>query len=318
MHPYLKPIMKSTLIHPRKRLVKRGTISIAVVESTPVVWKGKLLRFEWVRSNKWGRYEGWTLPVGCYHFVDMDTETEFGERFAYDHSFGSAYVENDTMYVNGVRGGDGGTNIIDFFESKDLLNWELTGSIELPEELHIYNTSCCKAEDGYTLAIEIGGQSEIVGRGFTIVFARSKDLRNWEMMDMNKHVFDRERYTACPVLRYYDGMYYMIHLEAAPYYRFFPYIVRSSDLIAFEPGITNPVMFPGDEDKVIIHPERFTEEQIEYILSAADSNNSDVDLCEYNGKTVITYSWGGQSGKEFLGIADYDGTEKEFLQSFFP
>lgn len=317
MHPYLKPIIKEALIEPRKRLVKRGTIRIAVVESTPVVWNGKLLRFEWVRSNKWGKYEGWTMDIGCYHFVDMDTEEEYGVRFAYDHSFGSAYVENDTMYVNGVRGGDGGTNIIDFYESKDLENWELTGTLEIPEDLHIFNTSCCKDADGYTLAIEINGNPDIVGRGFTMIFAKSKDLRNWEVLPMDQYVFDKERYTACPVIRYYDGFYYMIHLEGAPYYRFFPYIVRSKDLISFEPGITNPIMFPSDEDKVIINPERYTQEEIQYILTAPDTNNSDVDMCEYNGKTVIMYSWGGQSGKEFLAVADYDGTEKEFLQSFF-
>ena len=49
-----------------------------------------------------------------------------------------------------------------------------------------------------------------------------------------------------------------------------------------------------------------------------DLNNSDVDLCEFRGKTVITYSWGNQQGTEFLAGAVYDGTLASFLKGFFP
>ena len=35
------------------------------------------------------------------------------------------------------------------------------------------------------------------------------------------------------------------------------------------------------------------------------------------GKTLITYSWGNQYGKEFLALAEYDGSSEEFLKSFF-
>lgn len=53
------------------------------------------------------------------------------------------------------------------------------------------------------------------------------------------------------------------------------------------------------------------------ILDAVDCNNSDIDMCEINGKTLITYSWGNQLGKEFLALAEYNGTNEEFLKSFF-
>ncbi len=49
-----------------------------------------------------------------------------------------------------------------------------------------------------------------------------------------------------------------------------------------------------------------------------DLNNSDMDLCEFRGKTIITYSWGNQQGTEFLGEAVYDGTLASFLKGFFP
>ena len=69
--------------------------------------------------------------------------------------------------------------------------------------------------------------------------------------------------------------------------------------------------------KKILYPEKFNEEQVQYIENAFNLNNSDVDFCTFNGKTIILYSWGNQLGKEFLALAEYDGTEEEFLKSFF-
>jgi hypothetical protein len=85
----------------------------------------------------------------------------------------------------------------------------------------------------------------------------------------------------------------------------------------FEVGVVNPVMWPDDDDKIVINPEHYTIEELDYLEHAVDTNNSDVDLCEYNGKTVIIYSWGNQLGKEFLAVAEYDGSMEEFLKSFF-
>ncbi len=119
------------------------------------------------------------------------------------------------------------------------------------------------------------------------------------------------------MIRYYDGYYYIIYLESAPHHRWLPYIVRSRDLREFELGVTNPIMYPSPEDKNVLFPEKFTPDQLDFIANAVDCNNSDVDLCDFDGKTVILYSWGNQYGKEFLALAEYDGTEEEFLKSFF-
>jgi hypothetical protein len=167
------------------------------------------------------------------------------------------------------------------------------------------------------MAIEIGGKHPAVGRQFTCVFAESHDLIHWTMLDMMEHSYSRDRYTACPCIRYADGFYYMIYLEGAPCHRWIPYIVRSRDLKEFELGVTNPIMWPDDADKQVICPERFTAEELDYIEHAVDCNNSDLDLCDYRGKTLITYSWGNQYGKEFLALAEYEGSSEEFLKSFF-
>lgn len=299
----------------RKRMKKRGTIQINVVESTPVVWEGRLLRFEWVRPSRWGGAGGIVREVGYYHFVDMETEEPVCE-FAVDHSFGCCIAVDGKMYVYGVRGSGGG-QVLDCFCSENLKDWECKEILSFPSDILLYNTSVCKGEGKYMLAIEIGGSNPAVGEKFTNLFAESTDLFNWRLLDMMEYSYSRDRYTACPCLRYVDGLYYMIYLESAPCHRWIPYIVRTRDFKDWELGLTNPVMWPDDNDKIVIHPERFTQEELDYIENATNSNNSDFDMCDYNGKTIITYSWGNQFGKEFLALAEYDGPSDEFLKSFF-
>ncbi|MBE6672544.1 MAG: hypothetical protein E7599_03370 [Ruminococcaceae bacterium] len=299
----------------RKRLKKLGTVKINTVETTPVLWNGKLLRFEWVRNSHWGAAGGVDRAVGCYQFVDMENE-ETVCTFAMDHSFGCCYAENGKMYVIGVRG-EGGGSTLDLFVSSDLQSWECSTVLTFPEGISLFNTSICKGDGKYVMAIEIGGSHEAVGAPFTCVFAQSADLTHWTMLDMMEYSYSRRRYTACPCIRYVDGFYYMIYLEGAPCHRWLPYIVRSRDLKEFELGLTNPIMWPDDDDKKVIRPERFTEEELSYIENAVNCNNSDFDLCDHGGKTLITYSWGNQYGKEFLALAEYDGSSEEFLKSFF-
>jgi len=307
--------LKHARVPVRKTLRKLGTVKLSVVESTPVVWGERLLRFEWVRNDQWGKDGLVKRKIGCYQFVDMATERPLYE-FAEDHAFGCCYAEEGIMYVHGVRGGGGG-NVIDTFVSEDLEHWEQSTALVFPEHIHVYNTSVCRAEDKYVMAIEISGDDPIVGKPFTCVFAESSDLIHWTMLDTMAYSYCRDRYTACPCLRYVDGYYYIICLESAPFHRWIPYIARSRDLKDYELGVINPVMWFDNDDKKVIHPEHFTAEQLDYIANAVNCNNSDFDMCTYRGKTVITYSWGNQYGKEFLALAEYDGTEEEFLKSFF-
>ncbi|MBI3911869.1 MAG: hypothetical protein HY320_13180, partial [Armatimonadetes bacterium] len=79
----------------------------------------------------------------------------------------------------------------------------------------------------------------------------------------------------------------------------------------------NPVLEFSDEDKAIANP-NLTPAQRSKIAGAVNINNSDVDLCEFEGKTWIYYAWGDQHGTELLALAVYEGPLKRFLQGFFP
>ncbi|MCR5457908.1 MAG: hypothetical protein K6F14_07515 [Clostridiales bacterium] len=298
------------------KIEKKGTISASFVESTPVVWKGRLLRFEWVHRNAWDQTKNMLEEnQGYFHFADMETN-EASEPFAYGYSFGCAHVENDKMYAFGTRGVLAG-HAIDTFVSDDLKTWKKIGELEIPEEFTVYNTSVCKGPDKYVMAIEMGGKSPLIGTVFTCFFAVSDDLANWELLPMDKYEHSKERYTACPVLRYVDGFYYMIYLERMPLHRYVPYIVRTKDFALFELGIKNPVMWFDDNDRKIYKKEWMSEKEIELTKNSVNINNSDLDVCEFNGKTVIMYSWGNQATQEFLAVAEYEGTLKEFFESFF-
>jgi alpha-L-fucosidase len=131
-------------------------------------------------------------------------------------------------------------------------------------------------------------------------------------------VFSKDRYTACPAIRHLsDGLYYMVYLEALAGPVYSTYVVRSPDLVHWELSPLNPVLEFSDEDKQIANP-RLTADERERIAAAVNRNNSDMDLCEFQGRTIINYSWGSQLGNEFLAEAVYEGPLETFLRGFFP
>ena len=74
-------------------------------------------------------------------------------------------------------------------------------------------------------------------------------------------------------------------------------LIRSKDLRCWEESPLNPV-FAACEGEGI--------------------NNSDVDLCEIDGKTVFCYAIGNQLGWVDVREAVYDGTCDEFFAECFP
>lgn len=108
----------------------------------------------------------------------------------------------------------------------------------------------------------------------------------------------------------------MIYLEAYPGY-WAPHIIRSRDLVTWEDSPYNPIMKHSDEDRGIANPS-LTDAERERIAGAVNVNNSDVDFCEFEDRTVITYSWGDQHGTEHLAEAVYHGPEADFLRGYFP
>jgi hypothetical protein len=289
-------------------IVKLGTIDVDIVETTPIVFNDRLYRFESVRPDHPGNEAG----APYFHFVDVKTDERL-PMFAKHHALGCAYTEDGTMYVFGVRGSGAATIVM--FWSNDLTTWASKDVMTL-DGWSIFNTTVCKAGDRYVMAFEVGAPAEVVGEGFTNRFLESKDLKDWTLLPQ-EHVFTKAHYSACPSLRYFDGVFYMTYLHAQPDYHFETHLVRSRDLITWESSPLNPILKCSPEDKRIHNP-TLSPKWDERITNALNRNDSDMDFCEFNGKVVIYYSWGDQVGNEYLAEARYDGTLAHFFLASFP
>jgi hypothetical protein len=76
-------------------------------------------------------------------------------------------------------------------------------------------------------------------------------------------------------------------------------------------------MMYGDDDRKIKEGCTLTEEETQLLMTGLNINNSDIDLFEWEGKTIIYYANGDQMSYSFLCQAEYDGPLGEFLQAFF-
>ncbi len=290
----------------RPLIIKSGTIDVDLVETTPIVFKNKVYRFEYVRKGYWDNHTG----DSYFRFVNHKTGKPT-KSFAQGFHLGSAFVHNGTVYVTAVDIWDG--EQIHIFSSQDLENWDSWMAFELPG-YGIFNTSMTWAKDKYVLMFEIGKPKEKSGQRFTANFATSTDLKNWNVLSSD-HNYAKDRYTAPHCLRYLDGYYYDFYLEAHNGYEM--RVVRSKDLISWVSSPLNPVLKASKEDKQIAN-KNLSKELLQRINNAENRNNSDIDFCEFKGKLIINYSWGNQRGEEFLAEASYAGTLEEFLKGWFP
>lgn len=291
---------------------KLGTLECDMVESTPVVFHGRIKLVEYVRDNY--QHRPADAPKETYFRVVDLNSGETSLPFAVGYHLCCAMVQGDALYVFGVDKWGGET--IRSFRSIDLIHWQSDVALHLPG-WGIYNTSVCKADGRYVMAIEIDRPADQTGVPFTMRFAESKDLSHWSLT-ADDCVFAKDRYTACPAIRYLeDGQFYMVYLEEEPGPHYRPYVARSSDLIHWQVARNSPVLTPSDDDRRHYPTAKFTDAEKHRLATAVDINNSDVDFCQFDGEVLITYSWGNQLGIEHLALAKYPASLTQFLQAPF-
>ena len=322
---HVKEIMTPEKRHPtlyhytalkRPEIRRLGTILCDMVETTPVVFHDTLYRFEYVRPCH--QNEANPSPISYFHFVDVRTNRPT-RPFAFNHHFGSAYVDGDVMYAIGITPSDDesdpwGGHVVKIFRSTDLEEWEEHGELVLPQNVGAYNTGVCKKDGVYTLLVEVNKPLN-----FRFRFAQSTDMKHWELLPEAYRFHEEPRYAGGPAIYTLpdDPYYYVTYLEAYPGPAYATCIARSKDLKNWTYSPLNPIlMFDEKEDKKIANP-FLTEHEQSRIERAMDYNNSDLELCEFNGRTILYYSWGCQMGIEFLAEAAYEGSMKDFLQGFF-
>lgn len=283
-------------------------------ESTPFVFNNRLYRLE-LKDPSHGLHRNADISA-----IIRDRETgEILSSFAQECYYHSLYQENGKVYVLGTlseKPAPCGSTIM-IYESADLINWSGRKLLENPGWQY-YNTSLTKSPDGYVLCLEAGAPREYVGdHPFTCFFATSKDMIHWEFIDYDK-CYCKDRYNGGPWLRYSNGYYYLISVTELPCYRFTNYIYRTKDFDTWEVGKYNPLLIANEDDrKISPYAYDLSPELIKQIRTGFNSNNSDIDMCDYNGKTLISYNTGNQLGFYYMAEAEYDGTVDEFLEAFF-
>lgn len=309
---------------PKKPLIRKlGTIECKNIgETTPIVYKGELYRFEVIQSKRYvadNACQDWTPSVvePCLRFVHVRSN-QATPLFAEGHTFGFPIVVGETMYVVTGKNNRWGSDGLVFYRSDDLVNWEQYAEHNMPG-WKIYNMNIAEKNGEYILMIEISAPKEESGPvPFTFRFLKSKDMTHWTLTP-SECVFQKDRYSGGPALYTLedDPYFYVGYLEAYPKERYANSLARSRDLIHWEYSPINPVlMYDEVEDKKIASP-FLTPADRARIAAALDTNNSDMELCEYQGRTIIYYSWGDQKGTEFLAEACYEGSMKDFLTGFF-
>lgn len=316
------------ITYDEKTIMKRGYPKIQKLgacspngEMTPFVWNGRLMRMELVDP---GRGTDSTI-LRCAGIRDVETG-EFLSYLAQDSYFHSAFIDGDTAYVTGVDMGRRDT--IRLYESKDLIHWTGRDLFTNPGWVY-FNSQITKGPDGYVIIIESGPDAypdlsdsdypkKYVGsKGWTMFFAKSPDLVNWEFMDY-EHPFSKEEGTGGPALKYSDGWYYLLADCVLPRKIFTNYMYRTKDFQNWYVGYYNPIIMPSDADRLISpHYTEITEEERQRLQTAFNVNNTDLDLCQWQGKTYINYLCGNQLGNYWMCEAVCDMPMADFLKSYF-
>src|SRR3954471_2601098 len=79
---------------PRPQIRKLGTLDLDMVETTPVVFRGRLDRFEYVRKD----YHANTAGDSYFRFIDVATGKPT-LAFALGYDLGCVYAEGDSMWA---------------------------------------------------------------------------------------------------------------------------------------------------------------------------------------------------------------------------
>lgn len=304
---------QSKMIKGFPQIIKKGIVS-PNGEMTPFVFKDKLMRLELVDSTKG------TDATHISKAVIRDCESgSILSEFGYGSYYFSAYTENDRVYVlcvDSIAPGLSG-DTVRVFESTDLINW--SDRVLLTNKgWRFFNTSLTHGDGKYMLLLEANEPEEYVGDfPFTFFFAESEDMVNWSFLDY-KQGFSMDRYMGGPWMKYSRGWYYVISVTELPCQRYTNYIYRTRDFKDWEVGFYNPILMPDNNDRLISENAcDIDEAAIKEIKAAFISSNSDIDMCDYNGKTYINYTVGNQLGLYYMAEAEYDGCVDDFLEGFF-
>lgn len=296
---------QTTWVNP---IQKQGYLGTPLVETSPFVFNNKLYLLEnnqqfWdVKGAKTGDY---------YHddevrIRDISTGKIISVPLK-NHGFGTVLTWEGRVYVFAGNFGKGKPwrqiTEITMTYSSDLKKWTKPKTIVRANgDEYFFNTAVCRGKDKFILLYETNDSR---WPAFTFRYMESGNLENWKAIP--KAVYGVDKYVGGPALYYEGDWYYTLYLEGLKK-GWETRITRSKDLIHWEDA-------PTDRSFVTFDP---THKNIPLRNpNISEKNASDVELCYFNGKTILYFTGSDQTTAGDLQWATYNGTPQQLFEHFY-
>ena len=334
-------------------ITKLGTEDIGMTETTPIVWKGELYRFESVRSGNWNNTLNCTNTNpgqgrSCKSYLRFrkqsgppawQAEEVATAPFGVGYALACAFVDNTAAKSTGdvfAYASDEKTAVTMWSSSSITKEstWAMKVALELPGYT-VFNTAVASGmlggKETYAMAIEVRGpKSGGLSGGFNIVFATAPTASGpWKLqqtLPAKKGLMFGPG--SCPALRYdvASGYWQMLWtpnptVSGGDYRTWQIYAARSKTLAfgEWERSPLNPVMEADAFDRQI-HNKNIRADEQGWAGNTSNLNDSDADLVEFEGHVIFVGNWGDQrtTPTNNLFQAVYKGTMAEFWASLYP
>ncbi len=290
-------------------IVKKGVVPLAYAEVTPFVFGNRLYRLENFKRrddfpNKPSQYR---FHEDGFRIRDVEADRVISVPLL-NHYFAIAYVWQDRVYVYaGYLDEDlpwWNIRQIVMIVSDDLITWSKPKVVLTAEnDEHLFNTAVCYDGKRFIMLYET---DEDRWPKFTFKYCESDDLVHWRRIP--DALYGIDKYVGGPALYFEAGWFYTLYLESLGDGCYETRITRSQDLIHWQDA-------PTDRPFLTYDPNRYTN-PIHY-PEVKECNASDVELCEWKGKTIIYFNGGDQINCGDLQYAEFDGTPRQLFESFF-
>jgi len=297
-----------TWTHP---LLERSLVIGQRGEVTPFVFRQRLYRLEnFMRFHDFsGQEPQYRFHEDGFRIRDVAADQILSVPLL-NHYFAVAFVWDDRVYVfaGDYESGRPWWQIRQtvMISSDDLITWSKPQVIlEAAEGEHLFNYAVCRARGKFYLLYET---NDARWPAFTMRFCESDDLIHWRKLGPD-HSYGTDKYTGGPAL-YYDearDWFYCLYLEALAN-KWETRITRSKDLMHWQDAPAGrPVVTPDATRDVdaVVWP------------GVKECSASDLELCEFEGKTIVYWVNGNQQGPCCEYSSTVNGPMNDFLAAFF-
>jgi alpha-L-fucosidase len=289
-------------------LKKTGYLKSPLVETSPFVLNDRLYLLE-----SWQAF--WDTPGAkpvhsgddVVRVRDVENDTIVATPL-HGHGFATAFVGDGRVYVfasewelkdpppHQARG-------VTMVSSADLVHWtEPRTALRAERDEHIFNTAVCHGPNGFVLLYET---DDARWPAFTFKYCMSDDLVSWKLLP--NALYGTDKYVGGPALYREGDWFYTLFLHDLGG-KWETRVTRSKDLtkwqdappdrpfVTFDPTHTDPPLRPK---------------------GTRETNASDAELCYFKRKTIVYFTGSDQQVAGDLQRAEFTGTPRELLESFF-